>query len=163
MLTWRRMIVAHIPRISSQYCSHVRGMRTGLPSPRPPSMMVLGGSASHNVVPFLLQDSHKTRSKLVQNSCRPWSIHTLRATAASSSHSQKAHLPKTTVSQPQTNSASSKPILGLSLDCTHFEKCSGCTLNTALESPPVLEDARNFFKGYEVEDFELHTGGKHIT
>jgi 23S rRNA (uracil1939-C5)-methyltransferase len=29
--------------------------------------------------------------------------------------------------------------------CSHFDVCSGCTLNTAVDAPPILNEARRFF------------------
>lgn len=51
---------------------------------------------------------------------------------------------------------------GLCLDCPHFTECSGCTLDTGLDRPPLLATAQRFFEeklGYE--GFGLNVGSPH--
>ena len=33
------------------------------------------------------------------------------------------------------------------LDCQHFEQCSGCSISTGIDSPPVLQRASSYFAG----------------
>lgn len=46
----------------------------------------------------------------------------------------------------------------LQLECEHFGSCSGCTLNTQLDQPPVLADAQHFFAELGLPRFRLHAG-----
>lgn len=40
--------------------------------------------------------------------------------------------------------------------CPHFNECSGCSLNLALDRPPVLDEMRKWFDEQGVNDFRLH-------
>eukprot|EP00850_Spirogloea_muscicola_P004222 SM000018S03587 [mRNA] locus=s18:94827:100135:- [translate_table: standard] len=44
------------------------------------------------------------------------------------------------------------------LDCQHFGRCSGCSLERRLDQPPILAEARAFFQQHGVSDFKLNTG-----
>ncbi|XP_052624534.1 uncharacterized protein LOC111889097 [Lactuca sativa] len=58
------------------------------------------------------------------------------------------------LSNPQTTPISSS---GCSLNCPHFESCSGCTHEDNLHRPVILEEATTFFKKLGVSDFTFDT------
>ncbi|GKF03522.1 hypothetical protein Tco_0030445, partial [Tanacetum coccineum] len=67
-----------------------------------------------------------------------------------------------TLSQPLTSSISSIPDTSsssspCSLNCPHFESCSGCTHDQNLHRPIVLQEATTFFKKLGVSDFTFDT------
>ncbi|KAL9256502.1 putative RNA methyltransferase pc1998 [Drosera capensis] len=45
-----------------------------------------------------------------------------------------------------------------SLECPHFESCSGCTHEVNLQRPEIVDEAEAFFKGFGVDDFSFHSG-----
>lgn len=49
------------------------------------------------------------------------------------------------------------PFISKHIDCTHFEKCSGCSINKFVENTPIYHEAKLFFekKGLELP---LHVG-----
>eukprot|EP00898_Chlorokybus_atmophyticus_P008158 jgi/Chlat1/8343/Chrsp8S00676 len=47
------------------------------------------------------------------------------------------------------------------LGCEHFDRCSGCTLNSDLVTPSVYARAREFFAQRGISDFILHAGDMH--
>uniref|UniRef100_M4E8Z8 Methyltransferase small domain-containing protein n=1 Tax=Brassica campestris TaxID=3711 RepID=M4E8Z8_BRACM len=49
--------------------------------------------------------------------------------------------------------SSSPDSLACSLQCPHFQSCSGCTQELNLHRPAVVDEASGFFKRYGVEDF----------
>ncbi|KAL0889687.1 hypothetical protein Bca101_013670 [Brassica carinata] len=63
--------------------------------------------------------------------------------------SPPASPPVASLSLPSSSSDS----LACSLQCPHFESCSGCTQEFNLQRPPVVDEASGFFKRYGVEDF----------
>ena len=44
---------------------------------------------------------------------------------------------------------------GKDILCPHFDLCSGCTLNVAVDSPKVLEEARRYFQERGVSSYQL--------
>ncbi|XP_071738686.1 uncharacterized protein [Rutidosis leptorrhynchoides] len=56
---------------------------------------------------------------------------------------------------PKTTPTSSSS--GCSLNCPHFESCSGCTHEDNLHSPGILQEATTFFKKLGVSDFTFDT------
>lgn len=42
--------------------------------------------------------------------------------------------------------------------CPHFSICSGCELDSCIDSPPVYLEAQEFFLNRGVDSFKLHTG-----
>jgi len=60
---------------------------------------------------------------------------------------------------PPKKIANFTPDANSELQCPHFAECSGCTLDTNLASPPILNQATTFFKEIlGCENFKLHTG-----
>ncbi|KAK9061670.1 hypothetical protein SSX86_018853 [Deinandra increscens subsp. villosa] len=55
---------------------------------------------------------------------------------------------------PKTSPASSS---GCSLNCPHFDSCSGCTHEDNLHRPVMLQEATTFFKKLGVSDFTFDT------
>ncbi|KAI3722214.1 hypothetical protein L2E82_33244 [Cichorium intybus] len=55
---------------------------------------------------------------------------------------------------PKTTPISSS---GCSLNCPHFESCSGCTHEDNLHRPVILDEATTFFKKLGVSDFTFDT------
>lgn len=53
--------------------------------------------------------------------------------------------------------ASSRPNIS-DLNCEHFKRCSGCVLETALDQPPIFNDAQRFFRCHGIQDLKLTTG-----
>lgn len=47
------------------------------------------------------------------------------------------------------------------LECPHFQECSGCTLDCALASPPLLHQATAFFSELNYPNFQLYSGPVH--
>jgi len=45
----------------------------------------------------------------------------------------------------------------LHIHCPHFQLCSGCSINEFVDSPPVLNEAKQYFK-QRAADLHLHTG-----
>ncbi|KAG7558919.1 S-adenosyl-L-methionine-dependent methyltransferase [Arabidopsis thaliana x Arabidopsis arenosa] len=60
--------------------------------------------------------------------------------------------PSVVTSLPLPSSSSSYS-LACSLQCPHFQSCSGCTQEFNLHRPAVVDEASGFFKRYGVEDF----------
>ncbi|KAF3337167.1 RNA methyltransferase [Carex littledalei] len=50
-----------------------------------------------------------------------------------------------------------KKNLDCSLQCPHFQSCSGCSHELNLDRPDVLHGVRNFFVGNGVKDFSFHS------
>lgn len=44
------------------------------------------------------------------------------------------------------------------LDCTHFQHCSGCTINTQLHRPSVVENAEHYFQSHGLKNFLVEHG-----
>ncbi|XP_013598233.1 uncharacterized RNA methyltransferase pc1998 [Brassica napus] len=63
--------------------------------------------------------------------------------------SPPASPPVASLSLPSSSSDS----LACSLQCPHFQSCSGCTHELNLQRPAVVDEASGFFKRYGVEDF----------
>ncbi|KAI3793881.1 hypothetical protein L1987_36504 [Smallanthus sonchifolius] len=55
---------------------------------------------------------------------------------------------------PKTSPVSSS---GCSLNCPHFDSCSGCTHEDNLHRPVILQEATTFFKKHGVSDFTFDT------
>ncbi|KAI9178480.1 hypothetical protein LWI28_027096 [Acer negundo] len=47
--------------------------------------------------------------------------------------------------------------LSCSLQCSHFQSCSGCTHEFNLHRPIIVDDATDFFKNHGVSDFTFDT------
>ncbi|KAJ4798540.1 S-adenosyl-L-methionine-dependent methyltransferases superfamily protein [Rhynchospora pubera] len=48
--------------------------------------------------------------------------------------------------------------LNCSLNCSHFQTCSGCSHELNLDRPHVLQDVKKFFEENGVKDFSFHSG-----
>uniref|UniRef100_A0A7N0UPM0 Methyltransferase small domain-containing protein n=1 Tax=Kalanchoe fedtschenkoi TaxID=63787 RepID=A0A7N0UPM0_KALFE len=64
--------------------------------------------------------------------------------------------------QPQllmtrSTTAGPAPSLSCSLQCPHFDSCSGCTHDLNLHHPLIVDEASDFFKRFGVEDFSFDT------
>lgn len=47
----------------------------------------------------------------------------------------------------------------LRLECPHFALCSGCALDTGLDTPPVFQEAQRFFAEQQgLDALQLHAG-----
>lgn len=55
------------------------------------------------------------------------------------------------------NPNSPAPSLSCSLNCTHFQSCSGCTQEYNLHHPDVIDEAIGFFNKLGVKDFSFDT------
>jgi len=44
------------------------------------------------------------------------------------------------------------------LNCPHFEKCSGCEISANLNTPPIFEEAKNYFEKKGIQNLQLITG-----
>ncbi|CAN6464832.1 unnamed protein product [Victoria cruziana] len=44
------------------------------------------------------------------------------------------------------------------LQCQHFQECSGCSHETALDRPPLLSEAKEFFNRHGVSDLSFDSG-----
>lgn len=58
-------------------------------------------------------------------------------------------------SQPPTSLRKSGRVW---IGSTCFCRCPGCVIEKALDRPPVLQDAVQFFKSYGISDFSLTSG-----
>lgn len=54
--------------------------------------------------------------------------------------------------------SSNIPILQNDISCSHFSECSGCEISTGVDNPPVLAEAKKYFKKLRVADFSLRVG-----
>ncbi|KAG7671993.1 hypothetical protein Ndes2526B_g07059 [Nannochloris sp. 'desiccata'] len=67
--------------------------------------------------------------------------------------------PKKAPTSPPRRNTDFIPDANSELQCPHFAECSGCTLETNLASPPILDQATTFFKEIlGCENFKLHAG-----
>ncbi|GJM92057.1 hypothetical protein PR202_ga08484 [Eleusine coracana subsp. coracana] len=69
-----------------------------------------------------------------------------------------SQIPATTSTTPPPTTVSAASSSSTCLDCVHFGKCSGCTHETDLDKPPVLQEVANFFKGHGIGDFTFSRG-----
>ncbi|KAF5769999.1 putative methyltransferase [Helianthus annuus] len=68
--------------------------------------------------------------------------------------------PQPSLSSPLSSNSlltNSKTSSGCSLNCPHFDSCSGCTHEDNLHRPVVLQEATTFFKKLGVSDFTFDT------
>ncbi|KAK3183792.1 hypothetical protein Dsin_031078 [Dipteronia sinensis] len=55
------------------------------------------------------------------------------------------------------DSTTTLPSLSCSLQCSHFQSCSGCTHEFNLHRPVIVDEATDFFKNHGVSDFTFDT------
>ncbi|TXG54859.1 hypothetical protein EZV62_020115 [Acer yangbiense] len=55
------------------------------------------------------------------------------------------------------DSTTALPSLSCSLQCSHFQSCSGCTHEFNLHRPVIVDEATDFFKNHGVSDFTFDT------
>ncbi|CAM6119504.1 unnamed protein product [Calypogeia fissa] len=84
---------------------------------------------------------------------------------SNSRHTHQTGAPREVSQKPEAAAGSRKDVASggalisdTSLGCEHFPRCSGCVLENALDRPPVLHDAVQFFKSYGISDFSLNSG-----
>ncbi|KAL9683218.1 hypothetical protein QQ045_015037 [Rhodiola kirilowii] len=56
------------------------------------------------------------------------------------------------------NNSNPAPSLSCSLQCPHFDSCSGCSHELNLHHPHIVDEASDFFKRFGVKDFSFDTG-----
>lgn len=62
---------------------------------------------------------------------------------------------------PPTHAPLLPPSTTSQLDCRHYLRCSGCTLDNSLDSPPIYQEAAAFFQSLDVVLPPLRVGNVH--